>query len=131
MKGGIIVPYVVHPHHRSLDHASKKSQWIISVQDETVCYVNAVQEGWLANDSYWGLHIKDVDPIVLGSAPTQTKLFIAKFVSNNDDWHGYPVAHWLSPFDKPAMSILQAWENAGYINRAAKAKIHRGKKWNP
>ncbi|MFO3707100.1 hypothetical protein ACI6Q5_19500 [Xanthomonas codiaei] len=125
------MPYQPHPHHRSVAYANQKSQWLISILDENNCYNKAVYSGWLANQSYWGLHIQGITPAILGASPSNAKLFIAKFVGTDDNWHGYPVAHWLSPFDKPAITVLQAWNDDGYINRAAKAKIHRGKKWNP
>lgn len=120
--------YQIHPHHRSAGHASTKSQWLISVADEQNCYTQAVANKWHANDSYWGLHLVLLSPGVLGSAPSNDPLYIAKFVSDQGNWHGYPVAHWLSPYDKPQMLVLKKWEDVGYINRATKARIHRGKK---
>jgi len=54
---------------------------------------------------------------------------IAKFVADEqNNWHGYPVAHWLSPWDKPDISILKEWKDSGIINKAKMAKIHRGYK---
>lgn len=126
--------YRHHPQHRSAAFANKKSQWCITPPDETACYNLATLSGWIANGAYWGLHVLNGGvpaPSLLGTSPKNDNLFIAKFVSNQGVWHGYPVAHWLSPFDKPTMDVLNSWNAIGYINRAAKAKIHRGKKWTP
>ena len=126
--GGERVTYISNPHHRSAGHNAVKSQWNISIADEMQCYLGAVENHWMANNSYWGLHLIEVRPVVLGSAPSNDALYIAKFVSNQGIWHGYPVAHWLSPYDKPQMPVLESWVAGGFINRAKKARIHRGKK---
>lgn len=122
------MPYIHNPHHRSIGYAGVKSQWKISVAEESQCYQTAVIKRWLGGESYWGLHIQGVVPCVLGVAPSNDSLYIAKFVSNQDVWHGYPVAHWLSPYDRPRIAVLADWVANGYINRAKKARIHRGKK---
>jgi hypothetical protein len=70
-------------------------------------------------------------PAPLGVSPTPDgfSLHIAKFIGAPDgDWHGYPVAPWLSPFDKPDTSVLISWMNAGLIRRPTMAKIKRGKR---
>lgn len=122
------MPYIHNPHHRSQGYAHLKSQWRISTQEESDCYENAVARNWIEADSYWGLHVRGVAPSILGVAPSNDSLYIAKFVCDQDNWHGYPVAHWLSPYDKPQIGVLTSWEQSGLINRAKKARIHRGKK---
>jgi len=67
-------------------------------------------------------------PAILGISPCKNDLYIAKFVSDQGSWHGYPVAHWLSPFDKPDLQTLAAWEKQGLITSSKKSKIHRGKR---
>lgn len=101
------------------------------MQDEVQSYTCAVQEGWLFSDCYWGLHLAGGRPNVLGATPLPTTfpVKIAKFVGDDQqNWHGYPVAHWLSPWDRPGANVLLAWETAGIIRRAARAKIQRGKR---
>lgn len=124
------MPYQPHPHHRDPAYASQKSQWCIPTAEEVSVFKQAVDSGWLGRDSYWGLYLVGATPEVLGLTPSpevrQVKL--AKFVgTENAPWHGYPVAHWLSPWDKPAISVLRAWKEAGLINQPTFAKIHRGK----
>lgn len=120
--------YIVNHQHRNALFASQKSQWCIPEADEVSCYEKAFLNGWIFSSSYWGVYTPATTPTKLGISPCQQDLYIAKFVSNQAKWHGYPVAHWLSPYDKPAAAVLNQWVAAGYINTAKKAKIHRGKK---
>jgi hypothetical protein len=109
-------------------------RWTISKANEEAIYENSIRNNWLAGTVYWGLHLQDNTPHKLGVSkkPSAFDLKIAKFVGDQEDnWHGYPVAHWLSPWDKPAKDILQQWKNAGIINKAKMSKIHRGRKCNP
>ena len=125
--------YVPHPHHRSLEFASQKSQWTITTDDECACYSWAIQQNWLSNGFYWGLHKESHQPTLLqlgiSKSPEEYSLHIAKFVaSDGGEWHGYPVAHWLSTKDKPGTEVLKSWLNSGLINKPKMAKIKRGKK---
>ena len=123
--------YVPHPQHRSAAFANQKSQWSIAITEEVTCYQTATLQSWACGGCYWGLHLAGPSPAVLGIAPqpVQAPLHIAKFVGDpTGDWHGYPVAHWLSPFDKPDVPVLTAWLNSGLISRPTMAKIHRGKR---
>jgi hypothetical protein len=121
--------YIPNPQHRNTQFAQAKSQWIISTADELTCYTTASSQGWGTSESYWGVHTPGGSPVQLGVSPQSLfDLFMAKFVGNQGQWHGYPVAHWLSPFDKPPADILKKWQSAGFINRAKLAKIHKGKK---
>jgi hypothetical protein len=123
--------YVHNQQHRSSAFAATKSQWLIAIQEEEACYQQAAAKNWLCNGCYWGLHLTGSIPSVIGLAPLPAaiQLHIAKFVGvPQGDWHGYPVAPWLSPFDKPSASVLGAWMQSGFINRPTIAKIHRGKR---
>ena len=108
----ITMPYTSHPHHRSAAFASQKSQWSIAINEEEICYSTATVKSWTCGGCYWGLHLTGLAPSVLGVAPqpVHASLHIAKFVGDESgNWHGYPVAHWLSPFDKPGVTVLMAW----------------------
>ena len=120
------MPYTPKPDHRN--GSPQKSQWCISVTDEEQCYATAASKNWGNSVNYWGLHFPQDAPQKLGTSPASDPLFIAKFVSNQGNWHGYPIAHWLSPFDKPDEHILDMWSTEGLISSTKKSKIHRGKK---
>lgn len=127
------MPYTPNPQHRQAGFAQRKSQWLITVAEEGACYSLACQQNWMFNNSYWGLHISNPiqNPQILGVSPppSSCNVQMAKFVGDHQgNWHGYPVAHWLSPFDKPGESVLRDWFNQGYISRSVFSKIHRGRK---
>jgi hypothetical protein len=118
--------YTPHPHHRSAAYSGVKSQWAIPVPEETGCFYRAYQAPWSSKGAYWGLYLVDDRPVVLGSTPISAEAYMAKFVGPH--WHGYPVVHWESPFDRPESSVLDQWQRAGYLRKAAKSKIIRGKR---
>ena len=123
--------YQPHIHHRSQQYAGQKSQWTIPVGDEHACYALSLQQNWAAQNDYYGLYMQGNIPLPLGVTrlPDAIKVCIAKFVSaNGTDWHGYPVAHWLNPYDKPDENILQAWLARGLISMPKFRKIHGGKR---
>lgn len=126
------MPYTPHPHHRSAAYARKKSQWAIALTEELNTYTVAVAKNWQCSRGYyWGLHLVNTLPTVLGHspAPEADPLKIAKFVGDAaQNWHGYPVAHWKRPWDKPDGLVLQAWRADGLINKATMSKIHHSKK---
>ena len=126
--------YSAHPHHRNAQFATKKSQWTISVAEETSCYARSVANDWKCRKSYlWGICFVEGPPMSISKLgisplPSSSSLYIAKFVSDDQlQWHGYPVAHWLSPYDKPPETVLAKWRDAGYINTPKMSRILRGK----
>ena len=123
--------YIIHPHHRSKGYEAQKSQWTIPPQDEEACFNISLKNNWLHNESCWGLHIVNNKADLIGYSPLPAKdpLKIAKFVvDQQNNWHGYPVAPWKNPYDKPDQTILMNWLDSGYISKSSMAKIHRGKK---
>lgn len=125
------MPYTPHPHHRSAAFVHTKSQWSVQVPEEISCYQTSVSNNWIcSSNNYWGLLLHGNTPQNVGFSPLPESrpLFVAKFVGDQQgNWHGYPVATWLSPFDKPVIDILKKWQNLGYINGSQKAKLYRGK----
>lgn len=126
-----VLAYQPHIHHRSQQYAAQKSQWTIPIGEEHACYALSVQQNWASANDYYGLHMQGNVPQPLGVTrlPEAITVCIAKFVSADGiDWHGYPAAHWLSPYDKPDEHILQAWLASGLISMPKFRKIHGGKK---
>lgn len=127
------MPYTPNPQHRSAAYASRKTQWIVSLDVEQECYAQAVNEEWLYKDSYWGIRWNQAEEKAeeLGTAPDPIgeNVQIAKYVSDShDNWHGYPVAHWGAPWDRPDTNVLRKWFENGYISAPKMSKIIRGKK---
>ena len=126
------MPYTPNPHHRSRWHAGTKSQWVISEQDEVLSFQIANMNCWKTDNVFWGLYLVN-KPEVLGATPivggeTQP-LYVAKFVGDDlDNWHGYPVATWIRPWDRPCINTLTSWLDNGLISRPAFAKLKRSKR---
>ena len=127
------MPYSPNLQHRNTGYALQKTQWIVSIPIEVECYNTARQEDWLYNNCYWGIHWDPVEAKAteLGVAPPplSCNVHMAKFVcDSHDNWHGYPVAHWRAPFDRPDTAVLRKWFEHGYISSPKMSKIIRGKK---
>lgn len=123
--------YIHHPHHRSAEYATQKSQWSILPAAEKSCFEIASTANWGGERCYWSLHLVAAKPAVLGTSPTPNNhaLHIAKFVGDeNGDWHGYPVAPWLSTKDRPTTEVLENWLENKFIGRPSFGKLKRGKK---
>lgn len=125
--------YIVNMQHRNAAMSSKKSQWLISTYQEGYIFSETFNKGWADKVALkgWGLHLVENVPSVLGKshAPSFADVKIAKFVANSQgEWHGYPVAHWISPFDKPSEAIARVWLDLLYINKPTFAKLLRGKR---
>jgi hypothetical protein len=123
--------YASHPDHRTagLFH---KSQWTISVPDETSCFDRTFKSKWINPPQWgWGLYMCGASVAYLGvsakAAGSEQKLFIAKFVDGNADmhWHGYPADPRRGPQDVPPPPILSLWTGQ-YLRKPLIRKISRG-----
>lgn len=133
----LVLPDTAYIHkmdHR--DQSDKKSQWIISIDAERECFVDAMSAKWdLPQHNCWGLYFKDGKVSYLGttakSDPELRQLFIAKFVDSdkNNKWHGYPANPCNSKQqDIPPDSIRNDWLQKKYLRPAVVVKLTRGKK---
>jgi hypothetical protein len=113
--------------------ARQKSQWTISDSEERDCFELAATSDWTWRNSYWGLHVSAGTAQFLGSsqAPEREPVFIAKFIEDQANWHGYPVAHWRSPYDKPSSGILKDWHAKGYIRKKTVKRVVGGRRCTP
>ncbi len=116
----------------------KKSQWIITKDEERSSFKRAFNSKWIVlshSESYWGLHFDEHDQVAnLGisksSGPDRFAIFIAKFVdgNKNDKWHGYPANHVMNNQDIPPEEILLKWARAEYIRKQLIRKLLGGMK---
>lgn len=127
------MPYIPNPQHRNTAFAFQKSQWIVAEPIEIECYDTAQKNKWSYNNSLWGIYWdeqeKKVIEIGIAPPPISCNVHMAKFVcDSHNNWHGYPVAHWRAPFDRPDTNVLRMWLDNGYITAPKMSKIIRGKK---
>lgn len=113
--------------------AHQKSQWTISETEEERCFRLSAAAAWTSLSSYWGVHAPGgaAEYLGLSQAPERSPVFIAKFVGDQVDWHGYPVAHWRSPHDKPSTPILEDWYAKGYIRKKTIKRVIGGRRCKP
>lgn len=122
-----------------MDHrnqSEKKSQWIISMDDERYCFINAMNSHWdLPLYNCWGLHFEagkvSYVGIVASNEPDSHQLFIAKFVDSNKNnkWHGYPADPCGSKQqDIPPETVLNIWLQKQYLRPQVIRKLSRGQK---
>jgi hypothetical protein len=120
------------PHDKHRNQTPNASQWTITHVEEHSSFVLASSQQWGTHAVLWGLHLVANAPAVLGydvlADSGRVDVMIAKFVENQGDWHGYPVAHWLQPYDKPTAKVLSEWRVQGHINKATHRKISCGKR---
>ncbi|MBR6178066.1 MAG: hypothetical protein IKQ70_09330 [Bacteroidales bacterium] len=118
--------YTALDYHRN--GSPKKSQWLISVDEEISCFVFAKQNDWISKEDHKGWGITD-DCKVLGKTTANKETFIARFEEydyNLDHWHGYP-ADLGRPQDIPADFVLLDWyKYKKYITKSQYSKIRRG-----
>lgn len=113
-------------YHR--DKNPKKSQWIVSVDQEVDCFAQTKSENWISKDRGWGIIIQNKRLGKIGISVLGEDLSIARFEckNNNDEWHGYPADLKNKTDDIPIDDVLIVWRNSGYINKSEFIKIRRG-----
>ena len=119
--------YSHHPDHRN--RTKNKSQWLITLDEETTCFRSSLNQGWLFNNIGWGLHFQDGNLTYLGFAQDHgTRVFVAKFVDSNNQqsWHGYPADHRRNLADIPTQEVLSIWLNGNIIGAAKIRKLCKG-----
>lgn len=123
--------YIISSQHRRKGNIHK-CIWIISLDEEVNCFVQAIKENWKVGSQAWGLKIVNTVIQVVGHNSRNRELKLAKFIVGNDKdiWHGYPADYMMRAQDRPATDILKAWVNNGYISKAKMSKIRLGHSCN-
>lgn len=124
-KNGITVNYFFSPKHRG-NATDDISVWTISFDSELSCFSTTFEEGWHNKNNGWGCVAVGGSLTVLGHNLRNPELIIAKFVVDQNQWHGYPADIRNKPKDKPLPDILSKWLNKGYITKAVLARIKQG-----
>jgi hypothetical protein len=126
--------YKIHSEHRWRGDFRKKSRWTITTDDEYGCFCDChPRAGWFDGDIGWGLHIRNTRPVVLGKFvprggdpdhPEDTSF--AKFVSQNDKWHGFPIN---LKRDEIPDDVVDKWFEQGLIWEHELRWIKQGAIW--
>lgn len=118
--------YFYSPKHRG-KATHEISVWSVGYPAELACFTQSLQSGWLDVTCGWGI-IKDGRQglAVLGYNLKSPELVIARFVVDQNQWHGYPADVRHKPGDKPTPPILSDWLNNGHISKAFRLRIQRG-----
>ena len=136
MNNQINPKYIINPNHRN--NNCHKSQWKINKNDELSLFNLTYNSQWILTDNKnksigFGIKKNGVNQIeLLGYSATiygqlrVRELKIAKFVENQNIWHGYPADYLLNKADTPPNIILKMWINGNYINKKIMCKILKG-----
>ncbi len=114
-------------YHR--DGSSGKSQWIITIEEECNCFINAVTHHWIIKNSIgWGVKMDSTITLeIVGRNINGESLKFAKFIGDRNNWHGYPADYRRKTEDIPLISILLKWQKLGFIKKHHISKIRSGK----
>ncbi len=123
---GVTTNYFFSSKHRGAP-TTDISVWNIGLDDELNCFSNSFENGWHNNGFAWGCIISNFnDLLILGENLRNAELKIAKFVTNQNQWHGYPADVRYKPRDKPLPNILLSWLAKGIISKSLMARIKQG-----
>lgn len=127
--------YKPNPQHRN-DNPNK-SQWAISKKEERGIFKLTCSFNWIYNNNNkslgFGIKKDNNRTVLLGYSAGiygRKELKIAKFIENQNTWHGYPADYRTHKADTPPTEILKKWFDDGYINKKNMCKILKGQKCN-
>ena len=123
--------YIVSSQHRGRRNPHK-STWIITIEEEIECFIQAVNNNWRIETEAWGVKTFGGILQVVGLNYNQQELKLAKFVDGNSTnvWHGYPADYMSKSQDRPTTSILKVWVKNGFLTKAKMSKIRQGQSCN-
>lgn len=123
--------YIINTQHR--DKNPNKSQWCIAELEEINLFRLSFGNEWFDENktSCFGIISEEKKLKVLGISASNRlplmDLHFARFVCDQQIWHGYPFGNTSSDLKKISRSILDDWKDQGYINNAVKNKINKGR----
>ena len=118
--------YLSSPKHRG-NPTNEISVWVVDVDTELGCFTTCYQNGWHNGNSGWSFVAAGIlQLLTLGHNLRSPELVIAKFVSGQNLWHGYPADVRHKPADKPLPHILLNWFQNGFISKSLMTRIKQG-----
>lgn len=126
VSNGTSIWYFFSPKHRGLP-TTEISVWSINFDDEFACFNYTLAQQWHNGQYGWGFLPLDAFSFsILGRNLRNPNLTIAKFVADQQHWHGYPADIRHKPKDKPLPEILKKWHDEGYITKSYLVRIKQG-----
>lgn len=118
--------YFCYSKHRG-NPSNDISVWLVDLDTEVSCFAVCYQSNWHNGINGWGFVTSNIQKLIrIGYNLRNPDLMIAKFVANQNQWHGYPADIRHKPADKPEPTILQEWLIGGYISKAIMSRIKQG-----
>ena len=117
--------YYFSPKHRRIA-TEDVSIWDIDFQNELSCFKASIHNEWIYNEVSWGFIKNGEEFIIVGHNLINRELKFAKFVSNENIWHGYPADFRNKPDDKPVPQLLLIWFNEKVISKPLLKRIKQG-----
>lgn len=115
--------YTVNYQHRGKLPLEQKSQWIVDEKEEQRLFELARTNNWYCDKKYlWSVNEQFC---VLGK-DRYGYLYLAKYWSNQDYWHGFPVSP-RRDGDRPPSHALKKWVGLQYIRKSIASKIAQGR----
>jgi len=118
--------YLFYSKHRGTP-TDEISVWVVDFDTELSCFDICYKKGWHNGAYGWGLISAGVNQLLrLGENLRNDQLIIAKFVTDQNQWHGYPADLRHKPADKPLPNILLKWFSERLISKAIMSRIKQG-----
>lgn len=103
------------------------SVWVVDIDTELACFTSCYQNSWHDGLNGWSFIAAGVRQLLrLGHNLRSPELMIAKFVTDQNQWHGYPADIRHKPSDKPLPAILANWLQNGFISKSFMTRIKQG-----
>lgn len=114
--------YKVNHQHRGLIPINQKSQWRVTEIEEELLFIKAKDNGWFCPKScLWSLD-NNFSPI---GEDHIGELFVAKFLGNQGEWHGYPISM-KRQADRPPSTAIKDWVKHNIIRKRVGIKMAQG-----
>lgn len=106
----------------------RKSQWTVKEDNELDIFACSLKKNWVSLCQYYsyGLLIRDNVKEKLGESIDKQDLYIAKFICNQNLWHGYPCGDKPEDLEKISDNTLQSWKD--YFSKKEILRMLKGQK---
>lgn len=115
--------YTVNYQHRGGLPLHQKAQWRVDEWEELRLFAMAQKNNWICEKScLWSVN----EEFKVIGEDERGDLYYAKYWSNQDNWHGFPVSS-KRDADRPPSKTLKDWVDRGYVRKKIASRIAEGK----